>query len=129
MIDSQAAKFTSGPYRLKGYLHVPPGDGPFPCMIYNHGSGVTEGHEDNAAPGIPILLNGWGIACFFPHRRGYGFSPGPDWRSECSAPVFSPEYNAQLVQRLAGESDDVLAAFAYLAALFFVKQIYLKLKS
>ena len=109
--------FASGPYRLKGFLFVPPGDGPFPCMVYNHGSGLVEGHEDNAAPGVAILLNSWGIACFFPHRRGYGFSPGPDWRSECSAPAFSPEYNAQLVQRLAGESDDVLAAFTYLATL------------
>lgn len=110
-------EFTSGPCRLQGFLFVPPGDGPFPCMIYNHGSGVLEGHEDNATPGIAILLNSWGIACFFPHRRGYGFSPGPDWRSECSAPAFSPEYNVQLVKRLAGECDDVLAAFAYLATL------------
>ena len=105
-------EFTSGPYRLKGFLFTPPGAGPFPCMVYNHGSGVVEGHEDNATPGVAILLNTWGIACFMPHRRGYGFSPGPDWRSECPAPAFSAEYNAQLVQRLAGECDDVLAAFA-----------------
>lgn len=110
-------EFTSGPYRLKGFLWLPPGEGPFPCVVYNHGSGVVEGHEDNAAPGIPVLLNSWGIACFFPHRRGYGLSPGPHWRSECSAPEFSPEYNAQLVQRLAGECDDVLAAFAYVETL------------
>jgi len=110
-------EFASGPHRLKGYLFVPPGDGPFPCMIYNHGSAVSEGHEDNAAPGVPILLNSWGIACFFPHRRGYGFSSGPSWRSECTAPEFSPEYNAQLVKRLAGECDDVLAAFAHVCTL------------
>lgn len=110
-------EFTSGPYRLKGFLFTPPGDGPFPCMVYNHGSGVVEGHEDNATPGVAILLNTWGIACFMPHRRGYGFSPGPDWRSECRAPAFSPEYNAQLVRRLAGECDDVLAAFAFVGGL------------
>ena len=86
-------------------------------MVYNHGSGLLEGHEDNASPGIAILLNSWGIACFFPHRRGYGFSTGPGWRSECSAPEFSPEYNAQLVKRLGAESDDVLAAYAYLRTL------------
>ena len=110
-------EFDSGRYRLKGFLSVPPGPGPFPCMVYNHGSGLVEGHEDGASPGIGILLNSWGIACFFPHRRGYGFSPGPDWRSECSAPAFSPAYNAQLVKRLADESDDVLAAFAYVGRL------------
>ena len=110
-------EFVSGPYHLKGFLFVPPGDGPFPCMIYNHGSGVAEGHEDNAAPGVPILLNSWGIACFFPHRRGYGFSSGPSWRSECTAPEFSPEYNVQLVKRLSSECDDVLAAFALVKTL------------
>ena len=109
--------FPSGAHQLKGFLFKPPGAGPFPCMVYNHGSGVVEGHEDNATPGIGILLNSWGIACFMPQRRGYGFSSGPTWRSECSAPEFSDEYNAQLVRRLAAECDDVLAAFKYLAPL------------
>lgn len=109
--------FASGVHALKGYLHLPPGEGPFPCMIYNHGSGLVEGHEEDATPSIGVLLNSWGIACFIPHRHGYGFSPGPTWRSECTAPAYSPQYNNQLVQRLARESDDVLAAFAYLLTL------------
>ena len=109
--------FSSGPHQLKGFLFTPPGDGPFPCMLYNHGSGLVEGHEDNATPGIAVLLKSWGIACFYPHRRGYGFSHGPNWRSECPAPEFSPEYNAQLVKRLGAESDDVLAAFEYVRTL------------
>jgi len=109
--------FRSGTLELKGYFFAPPGNGPYPCVIYNHGSGLTEGHEDNAAPSIPILLNSWGIACFFPHRRGYGTSPGPTWRSECSAPEFSAEYNAQLVRRLTAESDDVISAHAYVRTL------------
>ena len=109
--------FRSGPYDLKGFLYTPPGAGPFPCMVYNHGSGLEQGHEDNATPGVAILLNSWGIACFYPHRHGYGFSPGPSWRSECPAPAFSPEYNAQLVKRLGAESDDVLAAFNHVRGL------------
>ncbi|MEO6623998.1 MAG: dienelactone hydrolase family protein [Burkholderiaceae bacterium] len=109
--------FPSGAHQLKGFLFKPPGDGPFPCMVYNHGSGVVDGHEDNATPGIAILLNSWGIACFMPHRRGYGFSTGPTWLSECSAPAFSDEYNAQLVHRLAAECDDVLAAFSHVGSL------------
>ena len=106
-------EFSSGAQRLKGFLFTPPGDGPFPCMLYNHGSGLVDGHEDNATPGIAVLLNSWGIACFYPHRRGYGFSPGPSWRSECPAPEFSAEYNVQLVKRLTAECDDVLAAFEH----------------
>ena len=112
----EVCSFSSGVHQLKGFLFRPPGDGPFPCMVYNHGSGVVEGHEDNATPGIAILLNSWGIACFMPHRRGYGFSTGPTWLSECSAPAFSDEYNAQLVRRLAAECDDVLAAFGHVAS-------------
>lgn len=110
-------EFKSGQYDLKGFLYTPPGLGPFPCMLYNHGSGLMQGHEDNATPGVAVLLNSWGIACFYPHRHGYGFSPGPTWRAECPAPAFSPEYNTQLVKRLGTESDDVLAAFNYVCTL------------
>lgn len=106
-------EFPSAGRMLKGHLFRPPGEGPFPCVVYNHGSALTEGHEDNAAPGIPLLLNSWGLACFFPHRRGYGFSPGPSWRSECDAEPFSDIYNRQLVARLDGESDDVVAAYEH----------------
>lgn len=102
--------FRSGPHELKGYLYAPPLQGPFPCMIYNHGSGLDQGSEDAVQPGVAATLMSWGIACFYPHRHGYGNSPGPTWRSECPAPVFSPEYNRQIIARLDRESDDVLAA-------------------
>lgn len=113
----QVHEFESGGRRLKGQLFVPPGEGPFPCVIYNHGSALTEGHEDNALPGIPLLLNSWGLACFFPHRRGYGLSPGPTWREECDAEPFSDTYNRQLVARLEAESDDVVAAYRHVRRL------------
>ncbi len=110
-------EFESAGRMLKGYLFTPPGAGPFACMIYNHGSALTEGHEDNAAPGIALLLNAWGLACFFPHRRGYGFSPGSTWRADCNAEPFTDTYNRQLVTRLDGESDDVVAAHRYVTKL------------
>jgi dienelactone hydrolase len=105
--------FRSGAYELKAYLFLPPGPGPFPCMIYNHGSGVTKGSEDAVQPGIAAALMSWGIACLYPHRHGYGNSPGPDWRSECPAETFSPEYNRQIIARLDRESADVVAALAF----------------
>jgi dienelactone hydrolase len=109
--------FESAGRQLKGYLFLPPGAGPFACMIYNHGSALSAGHEDNAAPGVALVLNAWGLACFFPHRRGYGGSPGPTWREACSAERFSETYNHQLVARLDGESDDVVAALRYVGTL------------
>ncbi|MBL8699042.1 MAG: prolyl oligopeptidase family serine peptidase [Alphaproteobacteria bacterium] len=112
-----AHDFESAGRSLKGYLFMPPGEGPFPCVIYNHGSALAEGHEDNAVPGIPLLLNSWGLACFVPHRRGYGSSPGPTWRAECDAEPFSVAYNRQLVARLDAESDDVVAAYEHVRRL------------
>lgn len=102
--------FRSGEQTLKGYLFLPPGPGPFPCMISNHGSTIAQGTLDVSRPGSAALLMSWGIASFLPHRRGYGNSPGPAWRSEVTAERGSADYDAQLSARLERESEDVLAA-------------------
>jgi dienelactone hydrolase len=109
--------FVSGGHRLRGWLHLPPGAGPFPCMITNHGSGIEKGTLDVSRPGTASLLMSWGIASFLPHRRGYGASEGPAWREECAAEPGTAEYDAQLSARLDAESDDILAALDVVAAL------------
>jgi dienelactone hydrolase len=109
--------FRSGAHMLKGYLFLPPGPGPFSCMICNHGSGITQGTLDVSRPGSAALLMSWGIAMFLPHRRGYGNSPGPAWRSEVTAAPGTPDYDAQLAARLEHESDDVLAGLDCISAL------------
>lgn len=116
-ITPRAIAFESGGYRLQGWLHLPPGPGPFPLLITNHGSGIDKGTEDTSRPGTAALLMSWGIASFLPHRRGYGASEGPGWREEASAPYGTPEYDAQLARRLDAESDDILAALDIVAAL------------
>jgi dienelactone hydrolase len=103
--------FSSTGRELKGYLFLPPGNGPFPCLICNHGSGIEQGTLDVSRPGTAATLMEWGIASFLPHRRGYGNSPGPAWREEVSAEFGTAEYDEQLVRRLDSESDDVIAAF------------------
>jgi dienelactone hydrolase len=113
----QEVPFRSGNYALKGYFYVPPGAGPYPCMVLNHGSGIDRGTLDVSRPGTAPLLASWGIASFLPHRRGYGNSEGPAWREEVSAPFGTPEYDAQLAARLDRESEDVLAAGETVAAL------------
>jgi carboxymethylenebutenolidase len=102
--------FRSGANLLKGYLFLPPGPGPFPCMISNHGSSIAQGTLDVCRPGSAALLMSWGIASFLPHRHGYGNSAGPAWRSEVTATTGTPDYDAQLAARLERESGDVLAA-------------------
>ena len=110
-------EFRSGERTLKGYLWLPPGPGPFACVIHNHGSGLTQGSEDAVQPGVAAELLAWGLAVFYPHRHGYGNSPGPDWRSECPGEPFSDGYNRGIVARLERESLDVVAALAFLRTL------------
>lgn len=102
--------FRSGNYALKGYFYAPPGAGPHPCMVLNHGSGIDRGTLDVSRPGTASLLASWGLASFLPHRHGYGNSEGPAWREQVSSPFGTPEYDAQLAARLDRESEDVLAA-------------------
>jgi dienelactone hydrolase len=102
--------FRSDEHILKGYLFLPPGPGPFPCIISNHGSDISQGTLDISRPGSAATLMSWGIAWFLPHRHGYGNSPGPAWRSDVPAKPGTPEYDAQLAARLDRESNDVLAA-------------------
>jgi dienelactone hydrolase len=109
--------FPSDGRQLKGYFFAPPGKGPFPCMISNHGSGIDKGTLDVSRPGTAALLMSWGIASFLPHRRGYGNSPGHSWRDEVPAPHGTEDYDRDLVARLGKESDDVLAALDCVAAL------------
>ena len=109
--------FPSAGRDLAGFLFLPPGPGPFPCMVTNHGSGIHQGSQDWCRPNVAALLMSWGIASFLPHRRGYGNSPGAPWRMDVSAEFGTAEYDAQLGARLDAESDDVVAARAFVAAL------------
>lgn len=120
-VEPREIAFRSGRHQLKGYLFLPPGRGPFPLMICNHGSGIEKGTLDVSRPGTAALLMSWGIASFLPHRHGYGNSEGPAWRDEASAEFGTPEYDAQLSGRLDRESDDVLAALDLASSLPEIK--------
>ena len=106
--------FESHGLSLKGYLYLPPGEGPFPCLVFNHGSTINQGTDDVCRPGTAHQLLGWNIAVFMPHRRGYGNSPGTPWKEEVNAEHGTPEYDRRLVTRLDGEADDVVAALDHL---------------
>ncbi|MCB1493259.1 MAG: prolyl oligopeptidase family serine peptidase [Rhodobiaceae bacterium] len=109
--------FRSGNLDLKGYLYLPPGEGPFPLMITNHGSSIHQGTSDICRPGTAAVLLSWGLASFLPHRRGYGNSPGTPWREDVSAEYGTDEYDTQLAARLDAESEDVIAALDHVEAL------------
>ena len=116
-IAPEEIAFESAGLTLKGYLFVPPGQGPFPCMVANHGSTIHQGTSDICRPELAATFMSWGIASFHPHRRGYGNSPGPAWRDEVPGEFGSDEYDRQLVGRLDRESDDVVAALNHISGL------------
>jgi carboxymethylenebutenolidase len=58
---------------MKGFLYVPPGKGPFPAILWNHGSEALPGWR----PELARFYNRQGFVFFIPHRRGQGQSPGP----------------------------------------------------
>ncbi len=105
-----------GERSLAAYLYVPPGPGPFPGLVLNHGSTIHPGTSDFCRPGTAAVLTGWGYAVLLPHRRGYGNSAGPSWRQEVTAEFGTAEYDRALAARLEREAEDVAAAVDWLAS-------------
>ena len=101
---------------LAGYLFVPPGDGPFPALVINHGSPGLCSPRVDPINGLAEAMNRLGYAAFFPVRRGYDDNPGPHYTSFQTAPRDTPDWGQQTVDALARETDDVLAASDWLAA-------------
>ncbi len=106
--------YPSGSLRIQAYLYKPQGDGPFPVVIYNHGS--RAGRERRAVPFeyIGKLLTRAGYAVLVPERRGYGGSDGPTWSEDVGN-----DRGQRFIARLQEETDDVLAAREYLRTLPF----------
>lgn len=66
------------PWGERGLLDVmlPPGDGPFPVVVYLHGGGWREGSKEGAAPLGEALVN-LGFAAVLPNYRLTGTHPHP----------------------------------------------------
>ena len=65
--------FSSGKLTLGGELFKPKGEGPFPALLYNHGS--AEGMlSDAASTAMGPLYAAKGWVYFMPYRRGQGLS-------------------------------------------------------
>jgi carboxymethylenebutenolidase len=101
--------YQSGGLRIQGYFYQPDGSGPFPTLIYNHGS--RAGFERRPIPWVRLaaLYVAAGYAVLVPERRGYGQSDGPTWSE-----VVGRDVDSVLIARLQAETDDVLAAVEYL---------------
>ena len=71
--EPELITFTSSDLALKGFVWKPEGPGPFPAILWNHGSEKLPGTVDSVAP----YFVSRGYIFLVPHRRGQGRSPGP----------------------------------------------------
>jgi dipeptidyl aminopeptidase/acylaminoacyl peptidase len=78
----EEVKFPSAKLALHGVLYKPEGNGPFPAILYNHGSEKDPGSK----PALGVFFSSRGYVFFVPHRRGHGRSPASliDWSSRTS---------------------------------------------
>lgn len=72
-IKPDTISFNSGDLSLKGLLWKPEGKGPFPAVLFNHGS---EANSMGYLPGIAKYFLDHGYAFFTPFRRGQSLSKG-----------------------------------------------------
>jgi dienelactone hydrolase len=107
--------YATGERTLRGFLARPAGMGPFPAIVFNHGSEKLPGAKD----GQIAFYTSHGFALFVPHRRGHGRSDGTYLMEEVEAAPLERR-GGLLVEKLVEQVDDVAAAVAYVKRQSFV---------
>jgi carboxymethylenebutenolidase len=124
--SAKVVAFPSGNLTLHGVLYIPKGKGPFPAVLYNHGSAPgMYSNEAIEALGPVFARRGW--VFFAPYRRGQGLSAkaGSYIGDEIATAVKKdgiPAGVATMIRLL--ETDhlsDQMAAFAWLQKQNFVQ--------
>jgi carboxymethylenebutenolidase len=100
---------------LHGFLWKPDGTGPFPAILWNHGSEKLPGSQ----PVLAKFYTEHSYVFFVPHRRGQGRSAG-DYIQDLIAQAPPGERARRMVELQQAELDDVLAALNYLRSQPFV---------
>ena len=123
LFNKRHVTFPSGDLTLAGYLYKPAGDGPFPAVLWNHGSEPDPGgraeFDSVAAVFVPA-----GFVVFAPMRRGHSDSEGEYIResiereSSVHGPAAGMKLGAQLLET--AQVDDQLAGLAFLKQQAFV---------
>ena len=123
----QIADVRSGELHLKGYFWKPAGSGPFPAILFNHGSGADDPQHtagrtmaEAASDLAPIFLK-HGYAFFYLCRRGQGLSAdqGPFMQdllkqAEAKGADARKQLHYQLIT--GSQLDDALAGLTFLKA-------------
>jgi hypothetical protein len=113
-LQPELVAFPSGARTLHGFLWRPQGAGPFPTIVFNHGSEFLPGPKPDEAQ----FFVAHGFVFFVPHRTGQGKSR--------DAGAYIADYNesnfdpAKLTHDLVTQTDDVMAAIVYVGTLPYV---------
>lgn len=111
----QEVTFPSGNVTLHAFLWKPEGKGPFPAVLWNHGSEKLPGWR----PPLGRFYVQQGYVLFIPHRRGQGRSPG-DYIEDLVAQAPPGARAGRMVELQESAVEDVVAALAWLKAQPFV---------
>jgi len=107
--------FPSGGRELHGFLWKPEGTGPFPAIVWNHGSEKLPGSQ----PALAKFYTAHSYVFFVPHRRGQGRSPG-EYIQDLVAQAPAGERARRMVELQQAEVDDVIAGLNFLRSQAFV---------
>lgn len=128
-LTGQVVDYGRGPsgMALRGVLYRPPGPGPFPVLLYAHGS-APGSWSNEAFEAVAPAFTSRGWAVFAPYRRGQGLSrdAGPFIRDEidvarrAGGAALAQERLAQLLAT--DHMDDQTQAFRWLLRQPFVAQ-------
>jgi dipeptidyl aminopeptidase/acylaminoacyl peptidase len=110
-VQPQEVTFPSGKLMLHGFLYRPAGSGPFPAILYSHGSERQPGSK----PGLGQLFSSSGYVFFVPHRRSHGRSPNDSFVDS-----LYDRGPAGIVALHEVHLEDQLSALSYLKQLPFV---------
>jgi dienelactone hydrolase len=107
--------FPSGGRELHGFLWKPDGAGPFPAIVWNHGSEKLPGSQ----PLLAKFYTAHSYVFFVPHRRGQGRSAG-EYIQDLVAQAPPGERARRMVELQQAEVEDVIAGLDYLRSQPFV---------
>jgi len=109
--------YPSGAMKIEAYVYKPEGAGPFPVVIYNHGSRMQDEREERPFAYVGTMLRANGYVVVVPERRGYGKSDGVPFGK-----AVGEDRGTRFVARVQEETDDVLAAMEFLKTLPYADQ-------
>jgi dienelactone hydrolase len=104
--------YRNGQLRLEAYFYKPAGDGPFPLIVYNHGSRANQERVEWPVLFIARVMVPAGYAVLVPERRGYGKSDGKTFTED----IGPNERGRRFVDRMISEASDINAAIEYAKA-------------